>query len=312
MLGQTSGPGGNLFLPPDMQRELRDLEERGARLTYYELLGITADADGAEIRRAYLLKSKRFHPDAWYGKELGTYGPVLSKWFQRLSGAYQILSEEESRAAYDREHLGKLSEKERVAVEQRELGRVEEERRGRERRERLMHTKGFARIGAARKLYEEALAHAEKGERMQAIAAMKAARDLDPNRKEIQARLAEMEKEQAKARALSALASAREREDAGRWHEAAGAYGGAFQLDGRLAPAALGAARCALEDQDPRNASTWAARAVELTPNDPEARLLLAKAFAALNMKAKARAELTALLNKNPDHKEAKALLKAL
>jgi len=312
VLGQTSGPGGNLYLPPDMQRELRDLEERGNTLTYYELLGITADADGAEIRRAYLTKSKRFHPDAWYGKELGTYGPVLGKWFQRLAGAYQVLSDDESRAAYDKDHVGKLSEKERSAVEQRELSRVEEERRARERRERLMHTKGFARLGAARRLYEEAIAHAEKGERVQAISAIKAARELDPNRKEIQAKLAELEKEQARARAQSALASAREREDAGRWHEAMAAYSGAFQLDGHLYSAALGAARCALEDNDPRNASTWAAKAVELSADDPAPKLILAKAFTAMNMKARARSELATLLNKNPDHKEAKALLKAL
>ena len=51
--------GGAIDLPADMQRELRDLEARGDRLTHYELLGITAAADAAAIRRAYLVKSKR-------------------------------------------------------------------------------------------------------------------------------------------------------------------------------------------------------------------------------------------------------------
>ena len=295
-----------------MQRELRDLEERGEKLTFYELLGITAAADGADIRRAYLVKSKRFHPDVWYGKELGGYGPVLGKWFQRMAQAYQVLSDDESRAQYDREHHAILSAADRAAVNQRELSRAEEERRSRERRERLLHTKGFARIGAARKMYEDALAHAEKGERAQAIAALKAARELDPNRKEIQNRLIELEREQAKARALSAVMSAREREQSGRWHDAFAAYTGAFQLDAQNEEAALGAARCALEDGDARNASNWATRAAELSPDDPAPKLVLAKAYAKLNMKARARAELTAVLNKTPDHKEAKALLKAL
>src|SRR5439155_1717209 len=58
------GPGGAIDLPADMQRELRELEDRGTRLTHYELLGVPADADGAAIRRAYLEKSKRFHRDA--------------------------------------------------------------------------------------------------------------------------------------------------------------------------------------------------------------------------------------------------------
>src|SRR5205085_8751895 len=103
------------------------------------------------IRRTYLEKSKRFHPDAWYRKDLGQYGPLLSKWFQRLAGAYQVLCDEESRVAYDREHRSMLSASDRQALERREMSRAEEERRQRERRERLLRTKGFARIGAARK-----------------------------------------------------------------------------------------------------------------------------------------------------------------
>ncbi|TMB29141.1 MAG: J domain-containing protein, partial [Deltaproteobacteria bacterium] len=87
-----SSSGGTIELPADVQNELQELEARGDRLTHYELLGISADADGGTIRRAYLEKSKRFHPDAWYRKETGRFGPLLSKWFQRLSGAYQILS----------------------------------------------------------------------------------------------------------------------------------------------------------------------------------------------------------------------------
>ncbi len=295
-----------------MQRELRSLEERGDRLTHYELLGIAADADGAAIRRAYLLTSKRYHPDSWYRKDLGQFAPLLSKWFQKLAAAYQALSDEESRAAYDRDHRGDLSEGDRAAVEKRELSRAEEERRAHERRERLLRTKGFARIGAARKLYEEALERALNGERSQAIATLKAARELDPNRKEIAAKLVQLEREQARARANSALVSGKEREEQQRWEHAISAYGSAFQLDPSCFAAALGAARCSMQNNDARSASTWASRALELNPDDSSARLLQAQIFKALNMKARARAELIALLNKDPDHKEAKALLKAL
>src|SRR5579872_6417868 len=99
-----------------MQRELLALEARGSRLTHYELLGVPADADGGAIRRAYLEKSKRFHPDAWYRKELGEFGPLLSKWFQRLAAAYQVLSDEESRRAYDEDHRNDLSESDQRAL----------------------------------------------------------------------------------------------------------------------------------------------------------------------------------------------------
>src|SRR5438067_2966545 len=171
-----TSPGGIIELPADMQNELLQLEARGDRLTHYELLGVGADADARAVRRAYLEKSKRFHPDAWYRKETGKFGPLLSKWFQRLSTAYQVLSDEEMRAGYDRDHRAELSQTDRVALERRELSVAEEERRARERRERLLRTKGFARIGAARKLYEEALESVLNGERTQAIFALKAAR----------------------------------------------------------------------------------------------------------------------------------------
>jgi curved DNA-binding protein CbpA len=295
-----------------MQRELEELESKGDRLTHYELLSVAADADGGTVRRAYLEKSKRFHPDAWYRRDVGEFGPLLSKWFQRLSAAYQVLSDEESRAGYDRDHRAELSKSDRAALERRELSLVEEERRARERRERMLRTKGFARIGAARKLYQEALEHALNGERTQAVFALKAARELDPNRKEIAAKLVDLEREQARARANSALASGREREEKKRFSEAVTAYAAAFQNDPTSFLAAIGAARCAQESSDTRAATTWALRAVELNPDDLGARMLLARLFATNGLKARARSELTTLLQKNPDHKEARALLRAL
>jgi len=295
-----------------MQGELEQLEGKGDRLTHYELLSVSADADRKAIRRAYLEKSKRFHPDAWYRKDVGPYGPMLTKWFKRLSHAYEVLGDEESRAEYDREHRALLSLNDRGALERRELSRREGERGARERRERMLRTKGFARIGAARKLYQEALELDENGERTQAIFALKAARELDPNRKEISGKLIELEKDQARARASSALASAQDREEKRRFSEAVTAYAAALQNDPKSFVAAAGAARCAMEAKDPRAAVTWAARAVELNPDDAPSRLLLARLFVEAGMKARARTELSTLLQRNPDHREAKALLRTL
>ena len=295
-----------------MQRDLRDLESRGERITDADREAERLRGDGGAIRRAYLERSKKFHPDAWYRKDLGQFAPLLSKWFQKLAAAYQVLADEELRLDYDREHRAELTERDAAAVERRELSLAEESRRRRERRERLLRTKGFARLGAARKLYEEAQALAQNGERTNAIAALKAARELDPNRKEIQTRLVELEREQSKARSLSQLASGKEREAKEMWTQAVNAYSASFQNDPANFAAALGAARCSLELGETQQAANWGGRAVEANPRDPEARIFLARVFKSLNMKARARAELTALLNHEPGHKEAKALLKGL
>ncbi len=312
-MGATANDAeGGLDLPPDIQKELRELETRTDSLSHYQLLGVTADADGAAIRRAYLDRSKRFHPDSWFRKSIGDFGPQLSRAFQRVSLAYQVLTDEELRLDYDREHLRTFTDQDRQAVERRSLSRADEERRAREGRERLLRSKGFARLGAARKLYEDALALAETGERSRAISSLKTARELDPARKEIAAKLAELEREQAKGRAISALELGREREQHQALPAALSAYGSAFQHDPKLLAAAVGAARVAQALGDNQTASIWASRAVELNPGDLPNRFLLAKLYAALSLKAKAKAELQLILGKQADYKEAKALLKSL
>ncbi|HYZ88972.1 MAG TPA: J domain-containing protein [Myxococcales bacterium] len=305
----TSASAG-LDLPPDLQSELRAFEAAGRDVSLYELLGVAPDSDAATIRRSYLERSRRYHPDAWYRKNVGEFGPLLSRAFQKLSAAYQVLSDEDARAQYDQKLKLRLSQREREALERRALSREEEERRQRERRERLLRTKGFARLGAAHKLYEEAMELALNGERAQAIAALKAARELDPRRAEIGQKLVELEREAARSRSQLAIRSAREHEEKGEIEPALKIYAQALQMDGTNATAAAAAARCAVALGDVRQASTFAARAVELTPDDVDMRMLLARAFLELGFKAKAKAELTRVLQVKKDHEEARALLK--
>ena len=312
MGASASSGGGGLDLPAELQKLLREIETRGDAMSHYQLLGVPADADGAAMRRAFLERSKRLHPDAWFRKELGEFGPMMSRAFQRMSAAYQTLADTESRTDYDNAHSSNFDDADRMAVERHNLTRAEEDRRERERRERLLRSKGFLRVGAARKLYEEAIVLAEAGERSQAIGALKTARELDPGRKEIGAKLVELEREQTKIRAGSALALGKEREHAGALQAALSAYGSAFQHDPKLHEAAAGAARCAKALDDKAIAVVWASRAIELRPGDFETRMLLAALYGALGQKPKAKAELQLILSKQPDNKEAKNLLKSL
>ena len=107
---------GGLEIPPELQRELRELAAREGRISHYELLGIPADADSGAVRRAFLERSRRFHPDAWYRKQLGDFGPLLSRAFQRINTAYQVLCEPEARAAYDKENASAFSSGDRARI----------------------------------------------------------------------------------------------------------------------------------------------------------------------------------------------------
>ena len=301
-------------LPADLQRELLQLRARGGSVSLYEVLGLDATAEALAIRAAYIDRSKRWHPDAHYRRKLGSFGPLLSEAFRRVSEAHAVLADAEQRAGYDATLAARFSHKEAGAVALRTEARADEERRAEEHRRRLFHTKGFARIGAARRLYEEALECAERGERSLAVQALKTARELDPARKEIQEKLATLERELVKSRVTSAIVHARQLEEAGDREpaEVLKAWQLAVRHDPASVTAHLGAARAALRANDAPLAATFASRAVEYAPRAAEGRLLLARAFAAQGNKAKAKATLQAVLDEYPDQKEARAILKAI
>lgn len=62
---------------------------------YYEVLGISRDADKEEIKRAYRRLARKYHPDV--NKEDGA-----EERFKEINRAYEVLSEPEMRARYDR------------------------------------------------------------------------------------------------------------------------------------------------------------------------------------------------------------------
>lgn len=62
---------------------------------YYEVLGVSKTATAAEIKKGYRAKAKQYHPDI--NKE-----EDAENLFKEVSEAYEVLSNEESRAAYDR------------------------------------------------------------------------------------------------------------------------------------------------------------------------------------------------------------------
>ncbi len=65
-------------------------------LDYYRLLGIPPDADQQRIRAVYRKLAKRFHPDANHGSE------AAAELFRQVTNAYQVLSDPQRRAEYDR------------------------------------------------------------------------------------------------------------------------------------------------------------------------------------------------------------------
>lgn len=64
---------------------------------YYDLLDVSTNADDAVIRKAYFKAARKCHPDK------NPDDPKAHERFQELGHAYQVLSNPEKRAAYDRD-----------------------------------------------------------------------------------------------------------------------------------------------------------------------------------------------------------------
>ena len=63
------------------------------RRDYYDVLGVTRQADDGEIKRAYRDLARRFHPDL---------NPAGVEQFKDINEAYGTLSDPRERARYDR------------------------------------------------------------------------------------------------------------------------------------------------------------------------------------------------------------------
>jgi len=66
----------------------------------FELLELEVGADDKEIKRAYFRLSKEFHPDRYFGKDIGAYRDRLTKIFQNLKASFELLSDAARRQAY--------------------------------------------------------------------------------------------------------------------------------------------------------------------------------------------------------------------
>ncbi len=62
---------------------------------YYEILGVDKGADANTIKKSYYQLAKQYHPDT-------NTAPDAADKFAEISGAYEVLKDEEKRAQYDR------------------------------------------------------------------------------------------------------------------------------------------------------------------------------------------------------------------
>ena len=95
------GPSRGCHWPMGNQRRLRTAlrSTKSGRVfvDHYEVLGVAAAAEPAEIKRAFRALSRKYHPDVNPDSEQEIY--------RRITASYNILSDPERRALYDRKRV---------------------------------------------------------------------------------------------------------------------------------------------------------------------------------------------------------------
>jgi curved DNA-binding protein CbpA len=108
---EVKHPAASLYDPAELdedvdidvarRRRILDVFYGLERLTHYQLLDVEPSADKKTIKAAYFEIVSVFHPDRYYGKNVGSFKPKLERVFARLTESYDVLSRNTSRAEYD-------------------------------------------------------------------------------------------------------------------------------------------------------------------------------------------------------------------
>lgn len=299
----------NVELDLDKKKEILFLYYQREKLSHFVLLGVAADASHEEIRKAYLARSREFHPDRFFRKRLGSYQEKIQDIFHRLRVATDVLSDPESRRRYEVDSAHLFSTEEKAALVARELSLLETERRLAEGRRRLLRSKGFLKLTRARELVAEGEKLQAEGDWAGALERFKHAAELDPRLEVAKQRMAELHRESSVRRVKQALARAIEEERDGKFEQAESTVRMAIGMDESNPEARLQLVSLLLRrGTNLRDAKIHVQRALALGAEEGRGRRLHGEVLMALGQKREGRAEIQAAATAGDE--TAKQLLK--
>lgn len=96
----NNSPDG-IDLSSEERVEIDHLSNHLGSSDYYLLLGVERTARPAEIKKSYYKLAPRYHPDRYFGKDLGPYKQKIEAIFAALTKAHDTLRYPKRRATYD-------------------------------------------------------------------------------------------------------------------------------------------------------------------------------------------------------------------
>jgi curved DNA-binding protein CbpA len=297
-------------LPLDRKREIL-AREAALGDDHYAVLGLKPGATTKDISAAYHEASRVFHPDRYFGKQLGSYQARLERVFRRLAEAHATLSDDAKCDVYLKANP-RLRAAAAAAAPARPVTSEDEAARQAERRARLARHPYLSGGVRAKGLVEEAKSQLKSGAPERALGLLHMANRLDPKRNAGAAVRNEAQAQKNAEHARAEVERARAASALGDSATAVAAYRAALALDPTSHDAAFSAAQLLFRTSAPAEARGLAQTAVDLKPDHVPSLVLLGTVCGLLGMNKLARRHLEAALAKDVDNAEAKQLLKKL
>ena len=300
-------------LEPERQQEIATLEARMAAANLFEVLGVGFGASPDDIRTAFRELSRRYHPDRFFGKNLGEYRAKVDRIFKRLVEANQVLTDPDKRRAYlDANPALRTAVKAASggfgAAPARPAPKTEDEQaRDAERRARLTRHPYLAKASKMQELIQKGKEAVAKGDHSQAFQHLNMATQLDPQHAEARTLLIEVRRQYEAARSAADLKRAEDALAQGEEELALQALRAAVTSSPKNAKAAAMVATI-LERRpaSAKEATAYAQKAVDGEPTNVTYRLLLARLLEEGGMKSLAKKQFEEAARLAPNHPEVK------
>jgi curved DNA-binding protein CbpA len=309
-----------LDIPVELQRRILEFEA-GLDQPYHEILGVGRDADERDIKRAYFKLSKDFHPDRYFGREIGPFADRLDRIFKKVALAHELLTDPATRAEIEQampppappEEPPESQTRKPVgpAPAPRKLGKREMlERMRRQFRipEKILTERRFK----AKQFCEAARVAQHKGRWNEAASCIRLSIAFDPWTEEYTEAFGEILGQVNQARAAELFEAASGAWDERSAREALRLFEEAIHYRPSHAGTHDRAAQVALEIEDLERAREYAERACELAPEAAVYHLTRGRVLRGQGLRDKAREAFERAMELDPDDSQARQELKRL
>jgi curved DNA-binding protein CbpA len=302
-------------IPEERQKEIVAIEAKLAS-NHFEVLGISASATSDQVRDAFHALSRKFHPDRFHGKQLGSFKSRIDAVFRRIIEANNVLTDPTKRQAYlDANPLIRAATRVATgttpALQPEAPKTAEDQSREAERRARLSRHPYLAKSSKVQEHLIKAKAHVAKGEFSHAFTMLNLASQFDPLNVEVKTLLIDVRKKAELLRSETEYKRGLTALEQGNEDLALGALKAAVSASASNHAAAFKAAQI-LEKKggDVKEVSAFAQKAVDASPTTVEYRVLLGRMLELGGMKTLAKKHFEEAVRLGPEHPDVKKHVK--